>query len=173
LFVIGVLAAAFLLMPTGLRPQEGDGSDSFLGSFAETVQAPGQTGQIETFRALLTISPGGGAIETNTAQTVPVTVHGSWQAAKDEDKGDGRTFALTFITFNATGAPGTGFTRETIQLDKSGNSFTAQFLVEELAPDGSVAATVPGCATGMRIGVVPLNNSVLSSASLFPGTCEN
>ncbi len=160
LFVVGVLAAAaaFLLVSTGLRAQDNDRSDGpracsqdhreecFLGSFSETVQANGQT-----FRALLTVSPGGGAVETNTAQGLPVTVHGSWEATKEEGK-----FALTFITFDVRGGPITGFTRETINLDKSGNNFTEEFNVEELDTNGNVIFTIVGTATGKRIAVVPL-----------------
>jgi hypothetical protein len=164
MFVVGLLAATFLLVPTGLRAQ-GDGDQGkgdhcspekcLLGTFNETVHANGMT-----FKALLTVSPGGGAVETNTAQGSPVTVHGSWQASKDKD---GR-FDLTFITLALTSPPGpAGFlpahamTKETITLDESGNSFTAVFQVDEMTPNGTVIFTIRGTATGERILVVPLN----------------
>ena len=165
--VVGVFAAALLLVPAGLRAQgngdlrEGDNCSGnqlkckLLGSFNETVLANGMT-----FKALLTVSPGGGAVETNTAQGSPVTVHGSWQASKD----NGDRFDLTFITLALTTPPGpTGFlpahamTKETITLDESGNSFTAVFEVDEMTPNGTLIFTIHGTATGERILVVPLN----------------
>jgi len=172
MFVVGLLAATFLLLPTGLRAQEdGDHREGdqcshnqlnckLLGSFNETVHANGMT-----FKALLTVSPGGGAVETNTAQGAPVTVHGSWQASKDKDgkDNDGR-FDLTFNTLALTTPPGpAGFlpahavTKETITLDESGNSFTAVFQVDEMTPNGTLIFTIHGTATGERILVVPLN----------------
>lgn len=169
MFVVGLLAATFLVLPAGLRaqgdPDQGKGEHCsrekcILGSFNETVQANGMT-----FKALLTVSPGGGAVETNTAQGSPVTVHGSWQPSKNKDgKDSDDRFDFTFITLALTSPPGPrgflpGFamTRETITLDESGNSFTAVFVVTEMAPNGTVFGTVPGTATGTRILVEPLN----------------
>ncbi len=152
MFVVGVLAATFLLLPTGLQSQE-DGDhhcsreNCVLGSFSLIVQATG----LGTFKALLTLSPGGGAVETNTAQGAPVTVHGSWAATKDDQ------IALTFITFSLRG-PGMAKTRETINFSDSGDSFTAVFVVQEMDANGNVFATVPGTATGKRIFVEPLSD---------------
>lgn len=157
-FVVGFLAAAFLLVPTGLWAQADhctheDSKNCLLGSFVETVHAQGQT-----FRALLTVSPGGGAVETNTAQGAPVTVHGSWEATKEDNQ-----FAFTFITFALCGSlcnpngPNGGTTRETVTLSDSGDSFTAVFQVDEMDANGNVLVKIVGTATGKRIPVVRLN----------------
>jgi hypothetical protein len=150
MLVFGLLAAAFLLVPTGLGAQENhctheNRENCLLGSFSEIVQAKGIT-----FRALLTVSPGGGAVETNTAQGAPVTVHGSWEATKDDH------FAFTFITFALSG-PFTGRTRETVNLSDSGDSFTATLQTDLMDAKGNVVLTIVGTATGERILVVPLN----------------
>ncbi len=163
MFVAGVLAATFLLVRTGLWAQrEGDpqrkgdhcSSDQrencLLGSFSEIVQ----TANGMTLRALATFSPGGGLVETNTAQGAPVTVHASWAASKDHQD----QFDLTFITFPLV--PGTfaiAKTRETVTLSDSGDSFTAVFVVEAMDANGNVVAALPGTATGKRIVVEPLN----------------
>ena len=159
MFVVSLLAATFLLVPTGLRAQgEGDHREGgrcspdqrgncLLGSFSEIVHADGTT-----FKALLTVSPGGGAVETNTAQGAPATAHGSWEATKDDDE-----FAFTFITFGLRG-PSMGKTRETITLSDSGDSFTAVFIGVQMDANGNVFATFSGTATGKRIRVEPLGN---------------
>jgi len=150
MFVVGVLAATFLLFSTGARAQRDSCSGCeklVLGSFFLEVHVVG----IPTFNALLTFIPGGGVIETNKAQGAPVTVHGSWAATKDDQ------IALTFITFSLRG-PGMAKTRETINFSDSGDSFTAVFVVQEMDANGNVFATVPGTATGKRIFVEPLSD---------------
>ena len=162
MFVAGVLAAAFLLVPTGFWAQrEGDpqrkgdpcSSDRrencLLGSFMESAQATNGM----TFRALVTFTPGGGVIETNTGQGAPVGAHGSWAAKKDNE------FSLTLITFPLV--PGTfamAKTKETVTLSDSGDSFTAVFLVEVMDANGNVILTFSGTGGGKRISVEPLNN---------------
>lgn len=164
IYVVSVLAATFFLLPTGLWAEgkacSGEHSKNCLrGSFIEQVHAGGRT-----FTALITFSPGGGAVETNNAQGQPVTVHGSWAAAGDDH------FALTFWTLGLqpmnwdTTPPtplapgGRAKTRETIILSDSGDSFTAVFVVEEMDPQGNVIGILPGTAEGQRIFVEPLSN---------------
>jgi hypothetical protein len=162
MFVVGILAATFLLVPTGLWAQrEGDSQrkgdhcsrdqreNCLLGTFIETVH----TANGMTLRALATFSPGGGLVETNTAQGAPVTVHASWAATKDGQ------FELTFITFPlVSGIFAVAKTKETVTLSDSGDSFTAVFVVEAMDANGNVIATLPGTANGKRIPVEPLNN---------------
>jgi hypothetical protein len=167
MFVVGVLAAAFLLIPTGLQAQGdhcpgGQRKNCLLGSFSEVVTVPG----FGTFKALVTFSPGGGVVETNNAQGQPVTVHGSWAPSKE----DHDQFDLTFITLGLQpmnwstvpptplGPGGSAKTKETVTLSDSGDSFTAVFQVQEMTPTGVVFATVNGTATGTRILVEPLGN---------------
>ncbi len=158
-FVLGVLAAIFLLLPTGLWAQDHCSQDQrekrencLLGSFSETVQAFGMT-----FKALVTFSPGGGVVETNNAQGQPVTVHGSWAVTKIDNQ-----FALTFITLglNPPLVMQGGLmakTRETVNLSDSGDSFTAVFVSDFMDANGNVFLTISGTATGKRILVEPLN----------------
>ena len=155
MFVVGVLAATFLLVPTGLWAQK-EGShcsrdqreNCLLGSFITSAQATNGV----AFSALITFTPGGGVIETNTGQGAPVGAHGSWAAKKDNE------FSLTLITF--TLVPGTfamAKTKETVTLSDSGDSFTFVFVLEAMDANGNVIATLPGTGTGKRLAVEPLN----------------
>ena len=166
MFVVGVLAATFLVVPTGLWAQgdhcsHAQRNNCLLGSFSEVVTVPG----FGTFKALVTFSPGGGVVETNIAQGQPVTVHGSWAASKD----DHDRFDLTFITLGlqpmdwttspprALGRGGMAKTRETVILSDSGDSFTAVFQVDEMDANGNVVGILRGSAIGKRLFVEPLN----------------
>lgn len=152
--VVGVLAATFLLFPTGFRADERDSCSEcekrVLGSFFLEVHVVG----IPTFNALLTFVPGGGVIETNKAQeNTPVTVHGSWKAIEDNQ------FALTFMTLALRGN-GRAKTRETVTLTDSGDSLTAVFETDLMDANGRVFGRLKGTATGKRILVEPLVGSV-------------
>ena len=158
MFVAGVLVATLLLVPTGLWAQ-GEGNqcsrderrNCLLGSFMESAQSTSGM----TFRALVTFTPGGGVIETNTGQGAPVGAHGSWAASKDHQD----QFDLTLITFPLV--PGTfamAKTKETVTLSDSGDSFTAVFLVEVMDANGNVILTFAGTGGGKRIPVEPLSN---------------
>jgi hypothetical protein len=159
MLVAGLLGATLLLVPTGLWAQsEGnhcsrdERKNCLLGSWSEIVQ----TASGQNLRALATFSPGGGVVETNTAQGAPVTVHASWAASKDHRD----QFDLTFITFPLVPGPGTfamAKTKETVTLSDSGDSFTFVFVLEAMDANGNVIATLPGTGTGKRLAVEPLN----------------
>jgi hypothetical protein len=157
MFVVGVLAATFLLLPTGFWAEgdhcsHGQRKNCLLGSFSEDVEVPAFGMK---FKALVTFSPGGGVVETNNAQGQPVTVHGSWAATNDDQ------FALTFITLGLQPPLGqqaglTAKTRETVTLSDSGDSFTAAFQSDLMDANGNVFLTLIGTAHGKRILIEPL-----------------
>jgi hypothetical protein len=105
------------------------------------------------FSALITFTPGGGVIETNTGLGSFGGAHGSWAATKDNE------FSVTLIAFPLV--PGTfamAKNKETVTLSDSGDSYTLVFLFEVLDANGNVILTFSGTGGGKRIPVEPLSN---------------
>ena len=103
----------------------------------------------EPLQAMLTISPGGGIVETESSS--PGTALGSWQSL-----GQGRV-ALTFqrFEFDAQGAPA-GRIVVRAEVGLRGGEFTGPFKVQGFDPQGKVVFEGEGTATAKRFEVQPL-----------------
>jgi hypothetical protein len=110
---------------------------------AEVTPADG-----EPFQAMVTFSPGGGLVETES--TNPGTALGSW-----ESRGRGRV-AFTFQGFSldAEGAPaGRSVVRSEVFV--RGDTFSGPFEVTFFDPQGNVVFSGRGTATATRFRVQP------------------
>lgn len=143
---VGVGAASGAVAPSNTGDQPG-GHDKqrILGTWlAEVSPADG-----EPFQAMVTFSPGGGLVETES--TNPGTALGSW-----ESRGRGRV-AFTFqgFQFDAEGAPaGRSVVRSEVIV--RGDTFSGPFEVEVFDPQGNVVFSGRGTATATRFRVQPL-----------------
>jgi hypothetical protein len=116
-----------------------------VGTWVVDVRPTGQ----EPLQALLTLTPGGGLIETEN--TGPGTAQGTWRMSRR-----GRV-ALTFqrFEFDAQGAPA-GRVVVRAQLNREGNGAGGPFEFEVFDAQGNVAASGSGSATAERYKVQPL-----------------
>jgi hypothetical protein len=104
----------------------------------------------EPFQAMLTLSPGGGVIETES--TNPGTAQGSWV-----DRGGGR-LALTIqrFDFDQQGHPA-GHVVVRAELDPVGDGrLSGPFKVDVFDPEGNIVFSGTGTATARPFEVQPL-----------------
>jgi hypothetical protein len=143
---VGVGGASGAVAPgkTGDQPG-GHRGQSILGTWlAEVTPADG-----EPFQAMVTFSPGGGLVETES--TNPGTALGSWKS-----RGRGRV-AFTFqrFEFDAEGAPAGRVVVRT-EVIVRGDTFSGPFEFDVLDPQGNVVFSGQGTATARRFRVQPL-----------------
>jgi hypothetical protein len=151
LAVIGTLGAATALA-SDARPSGHHSSPrtdhELNGTWLTTVQlSDAPPGVPTSFGALDTFLPGGGVVVSSSAP-MPSTrglAHGSWSHVGH------RNFTVTFtwFRFDASGLPvGTQRVRRTMNVSKSGTSFSGTDVIEIIAPTGAVLATIHGTETG-------------------------
>jgi len=100
----------------------------------------------EPFQAMLTFSPGGGLIETESAR--PGTALGSW-----ESRGSGRAaVTLQRFEFGPQGEPA-GRTVVRAEVVVRGDEFSGPFEFEVFNPEGAVVFSGGGTATATRFPV--------------------
>ncbi|HZT16766.1 MAG TPA: hypothetical protein VFA19_12550 [Gaiellaceae bacterium] len=106
-----------------------------------------------TFQALDTFVAGGGIL-VSSSQSHPTTrslAHGSCVHTRAQ------TFACTFAWFRFDPATGSYLgmqrVRRTMTLSNDQKSFQAADIVEVLAPDGTVVASIKGSEAGRRLGI--------------------
>jgi hypothetical protein len=150
--VLLVAALAVLAVPsataarTAKRHHPGHGQATrIVGTWTVQVAVVGQT----PFPALITINPGGGVIETESAN--PGTGQGAWKPA-------GRNrFAYAFQTylFSGTGAPaGHVLVRGVVTL--SHGTLSGPFKFEVSDPSGNTVQSGSGTVTATRFVIPPL-----------------
>jgi hypothetical protein len=128
------------------RHAAGGHADGVLGTWLVDVTPAGD----EPFQAMLTLSPGGGVIETET--TNPGTAQGSWV-----DRGGGRV-ALTIqrFDFDQQGHPA-GHVVVRAELDPVGDGrLSGPFRVDVFDPEGNIVFSGTGTATARPFEVQPL-----------------
>jgi hypothetical protein len=128
------------------RHAAGGHADGVLGTWLVDVTPAGD----EPFQAMLTLSPGGGVIETES--TNPGTAQGSWV-----DRGGGR-LALTIqrFDFDQQGHPA-GHVVVRAELDPVGDGrLSGPFKVDVFDPEGNIVFSGTGTATARPFEVQPL-----------------
>lgn len=125
----------------------GDRAHGVLGTWVVDVTP---TGEEESFQAMLTLSPGGGLIETESAS--PGTAQGTW-----EDRGGGR-LAFTFqrFEFGEGGAPAGRIVVRGELAPAGDGRLSGPFDFDVLDPQGNVVASGSGNASAQRFEVQPL-----------------
>jgi hypothetical protein len=103
----------------------------------------------QTFAALLTFTPGGGVIETESDE--PGTAQGAWKRT-----GHNR-FAIAFETFifTPTGPGGHVVVRSVATITKK-NTLSGPFKFDVFGPAGNVVQSGSGMATATRFVIPPL-----------------
>jgi hypothetical protein len=130
---------------SGSHPAGGH-AEGVLGTWLVDVQPTGD----EPFQAMLTLSPGGGVIETET--TNPGTAQGSWV-----DRGGGR-LALTLQRFDLDqqGHPAGHVVVRAELAPVGGGRLSGPFSVDVFDPEGNIVFSGTGTATARRFEVQPL-----------------
>jgi hypothetical protein len=125
-------------------------SGTWITSISLTNPPPGVDA---TFQALDTFVPGGGIL-VSSSQSHPTArslAHGNCTHTH------GQTFACTFVWFRFDPSSGSYVgmqrVRRTMTVSNDNKSFQATDIVEVLAPNGSVVASIQGSETGQRLGI--------------------
>jgi len=128
----------------GGSSQNHGGSSQIVGTWNAQVMVNGQP----TFPALLTFSPGGGVVETES--DAPGTGLGSWE------KIGHRQYQLAFETFifNNAGQPG-GDVIVRMQATVNGDTASGSFKFDVFDPSGKVVQSGAGTATATRFQIPP------------------
>jgi hypothetical protein len=124
----------------------GDHGHGLLGTWLVDVSPTGD----QPFQAMLTLSPGGGVIETES--TGPGTSQGSWEPR------EGGGVALTFqrFEFDEQGQPA-GHVVVRAELNPAGRGeLSGPFAFDVFDPQGNVVFSGTGTATARRFEVQPL-----------------
>lgn len=111
--------------------------------------------------SLARFSADGGYVQTDADGATAI---GAWEASGEQ------TATVTFLFLNAEGDQffGTGKVRATVEVDSSGDTFTATYTIEFTDPDGNSEGEFgPGSATATRLAVEPMGTTVGSLADLF------
>ena len=124
----------------------GDHAHSVLGTWLVDVRPTGGP----PLQAMLTLSPGGGLIETESGS--PGTAQGSW-----EERGGGR-LALTFqrFEFDEEGQPAGHIVVRAELNPQAAGRLSGPFKVDVFDPEGNVVFSDSGTATAERFKVQPL-----------------
>ena len=143
---VGAGGASGAVAPVSSSHQSGkDHGQGIVGTWLVEVLPAGD----ESFQAMVTVSPEGGLVETES--TSPGTALGSW-----ESRGRGRV-AVTFqrFEFDAEGAPAGRVVVRT-EVVVRGDEFSGPFEFDVLDPQGNVVLSGKGTATASRFQVKPL-----------------
>jgi hypothetical protein len=124
----------------------GDHGQGVLGTWLVDVRPTGD----EPLQAMLTLSPGGGVIETES--TSPGTAQGSWEHRP------GGGVALTFqrFEFDEQGQPAGRIVVRAELNPAGGGELSGPFEVDVFDPQGNVVFSGTGTATAERFEVQPL-----------------
>jgi hypothetical protein len=144
--VVGAGGASGAVAPGRAALDAGGGHDrGIVGTWLVDVMPTGD----EPLQAMLTLSPGGGLVETESSS--PGTAQGSWKA-----RGRGRV-ALTFqrFEFDAQGAPA-GRIVVRAELTFRDGEWSGPFEFDFFDPQGAVVVSGSGTATAERFPVKPL-----------------
>jgi hypothetical protein len=149
-FLIAVLAALAVPSVAAARPTRAHDRDNarsapIVGTWNVQVTPTGAP----TFAALLTFTPGGGVIETESDQ--PGTALGAWKRMSPH------RFAIAFETFFFTpsGPGGHVVVRSVATLTKK-NTLSGPFKFDVFDPTGKVVQSGSGTATATRFVIPPL-----------------
>jgi hypothetical protein len=161
---VAVLAGVCVLTVAVLRAELNENDDQhhrqFLGSFITTVHAPQSPVGPRTFKALVTLTPGGGIVITFfTPDGAQNNTHGTWvrtghREVKITSVGISPDVVLPSgerVSFVS------GKIREEFTFDESGNSYTGVFQNEFFDASGHLVRSGSGTVEGTRITVEPLN----------------
>lgn len=109
------------------------------------------------FRVLMTFDGDGGFVGTGDGDNaVGSPQHGVWERIGGKSS---RTYAVTFrqLFYAPDATPmGLGKVRQTVILSESGDSWEGPFVIDILAPDGTVFFSGSGTASATRIRSEPL-----------------
>ena len=150
--VLFIAALAALAVPSvaGARPIRAHDRDSarsarIVGTWNVQVTPTGAP----AFAALLTLTPGGGVIETESDQ--PGTAQGAWKPISRN------RFAIAFQTFIFTPAgPGGHVVVRAVATFTKKNALSAPFKFDVFDPTGKVVQSGTGTATATRFVIPPL-----------------
>jgi hypothetical protein len=149
-FLIAALAALAVPSVAAARSTRAHDRDSarsaaIVGTWSVQVTPTGAP----TFAALLTFTPGGGVIETESDQ--PGTALGAWKRTSPH------RFAIAFETFIFTpsGPGGHVVVRSVATLTKK-NTLSGPFKFDVFDPTGKVVQSGSGTATATRFVIPPL-----------------
>jgi hypothetical protein len=127
-------------------------SPTIVGSWFSTVRPT----LVPAFVGLGTFTADGGVINTaslSLASPLESPGHGAWVRT------GGRTFAATFVTFNADATGNVVWTskvRANVTVTDRGDAFTGVFKVEVFDPSGALIVSDTGTVQATRISVEPL-----------------
>ena len=149
----GRVIACVALLLFALAPSIGHASpDTIVGSWFSTVRPT----QVPPFVGLGTFTADGGVINTTSLSLAsPLESPGHSQGVRT----GGRTFAVTFMTFNADASGNVVWTskvRANVTVSDHGDAFTGVFKVDVFDPSGALIISDTGTVQATRISVEPL-----------------
>jgi hypothetical protein len=131
--------------PTGAHDRDSARSARIVGTWSVQVSPTGAP----AFAALLTLTPGGGVVETESDQ--PGTAQGAWKPISRN------RFAIAFQTFIFTPAgPGGHVVVRAVATFTKKNTLSAPFKFDVFDPTGTVVQSGTGTATAARFVIPPL-----------------
>jgi hypothetical protein len=131
----------------GGSPENHGRSSQIVGTWSVQVTVKVPPGQ-PTFPALLTFSPGGGVVETES--DAPGTGLGSWEKIGDHQY----QFAFETFIFDNKGQPG-GHVIVRNQVTVNGDTASGPFKFDVFDPTGKIVQSGSGTATATRFQIPP------------------
>ncbi len=156
---IAVVIAAMTTMTALAQSTEGPDWTSPAGAWIGTVTSG--PGGPPPFRVLMTFNRDGNFVGSGDGDSFSggSPQHGVWEEVRSNDRNSVRKFAVTFLQiFYAQDSSPTGLVkvRQTVILNKAGNSWEGPAIVSIFAPDGTLVFQGPATATATRIRSEPL-----------------